>query len=119
VLAVVWNPIPSFDLYGSRINHGLALGEGLRERRSISSMWIIEHTEGHYETQDVEYGKVYRWCPESVMIECEECGKKSTHPRSALIGSLITCECGKDHTARVREELVFQVLDEDEVLHPW
>jgi hypothetical protein len=39
---------------GSRINHALALGEGLRERRSFSSMWIREHAEGHYETQDVE-----------------------------------------------------------------
>jgi hypothetical protein len=119
VLAVVGNPIPSLDLGGVRINHGFALGEGRRERRSFSSMWIIEHTEGHYETQDVEHGTVYRWCPESVMIECEGCGKKSTHPRSALIGSLITCECGKDHTARVREELVFQVLDEDEDPYPW
>ena len=88
-------------------------------KEEFSSMWILEHTEGHYETQDVEYGKVYRWCPESVMIECEECGKRSTHIRTALIGSLITCECGKDHTARVREELVFQVLDEGDDLHPW
>jgi hypothetical protein len=60
-LGVVGNPIPSLDLGGDRINHGFALGEGLRERRRFSSMWIIEHTEGHYETQNVEYGKVYRW----------------------------------------------------------
>ncbi len=82
-------------------------------------MRIIEHTEGRYETQDVEYGKVYRWCPESVTFQCEECGKRSTHTRSALISSLITCECGKDHTARLREKLVFQVLEKDEDLHPW
>ena len=53
------------------------------------------------------------------MFECECCGKRSTHIRSALIGSLITCECDKDHTARIREELVFQVLDEDENPYPW
>lgn len=82
-------------------------------------MRIIEQTKGHYETQDVEYGRVYRWHPGGVTVECEECAKKSTHTRSALISSLITCECGKDHTARIREELVFQVLDEDEDLHPW
>ncbi len=82
-------------------------------------MRITQRTKGHYETQDVEYGKVYKWHPESVMIECEECGNRSTHPRSALIGSLITCECGKDHTARIREELVFQVLDEYEDPYHW
>jgi hypothetical protein len=42
-----------------------------------------------------------------VTVECEECGKRSTHTKSAHIGSLITCECGKDHTATIREELVF------------
>ncbi len=82
-------------------------------------MRIIEHTGGHYETQDVEYGKVYRWHPESVTVECKCCGKRATHTRSSLIGSPITCECGKDHTARIREELAFQVLEEDEDLHPW
>jgi hypothetical protein len=82
-------------------------------------MRIIEHTEAHYETEDVEYGKVYRWHQESVAVECEECGKRSTHTKSVIISSLIICECGKDHTARIREELVFQVLDEDEDLHPW
>ncbi len=83
-------------------------------------MRIIEHTKGHYETEDLgEFGKVYKWCPESVTIECEECGKRSTHTRFSLITSLTTCECGKDHTARIREELVIQVLEEDEALHPW
>ncbi len=82
-------------------------------------MRIIEHTKGHYETQDVEFGRVYRWCPESVVIECKCCGRRSTRTRSSLIGSPVTCECGKDHTARVREELAFQVLEEDEDLHPW
>jgi hypothetical protein len=42
-----------------------------------------------------------------VTVECEECGKRSTHTKSAHISSLITCECGKDHTATIREELVF------------
>ena len=82
-------------------------------------MRIIKHTKGHYETEDLEVGRVYKWCPESVTIECEECGKKSTHTRLSLISSLTTCECGKDDTARIREELVIQVLDEDKALHPW
>ena len=82
-------------------------------------MRIIRYVKGYYETQAVDFGRVYRWQPGGVTVECEECGKRSTHTKSALIRSLITCECGKDHTARVREELVFQVLDEDEDLHPW
>ena len=63
-------------------------------------MRIVERLAGHYETQDVEFGKVYTWRPESVVAECE---------------------CGKDHTSRIREELAVELLDEeeDELLHPW
>jgi hypothetical protein len=82
-------------------------------------MLIIEQADGHYETQDVEFARVYRWQPGSVTVECEVCGKRSTRTKSTLIRSVITCECGKDHTANIREELVFQVLDETEDLHPW
>jgi hypothetical protein len=35
------------------------------------------------------------------------------------MGSVETCECGKDSTVRVREEVVVQVLEEDQALHPW
>jgi hypothetical protein len=66
----------------------------------------------------VDDGSVYRWRPGSVTVECEECGKRSTHTKSPLIRSVITCEYGKDHTASVREELVFQVLEKTENLHP-
>jgi hypothetical protein len=88
-------------------------------REDIFAVRIIEHAKGHYETQDVEYGRVYRWHPESITVECEECGRRSTYTKSTLVSSLITCECGKDHSASIREELVFQVLDEDEDLYPW
>ena len=27
----------------------------------------IERTGGHYEVQEVDFGKVYRWCPEHVI----------------------------------------------------
>jgi hypothetical protein len=27
---------------------------------------VIERVEAHYEVQDVEMGKVYRWCPANV-----------------------------------------------------
>jgi hypothetical protein len=36
---------------------------------------LIEKVEAGYEIQDVEMGKVYRWCPESVVVRCG-CGKR-------------------------------------------
>ena len=84
-------------------------------------MRIIERVAEHYDTQVVEYGRVYRWQPESVVVECS-CGKRMTFERSELIGSTVTtCECGKDSTATIREKVVIQLLDEDYEAHhhPW
>ncbi len=73
-----------------------------------------ERIEGHYEVQEMEYGKVYKWCPESVVVECE-CGE-----RLALTGSVTTCECGAQHRVDTREEVVaHQMPENDEILHPW
>ncbi len=72
---------------------------------------VIECAEGRYEVQDVEFGRVYKWRPERVVVECD-CGE-----RTALSGSETTCGCGADHTEVVREELAGSL--EDEVLHPW
>ena len=75
---------------------------------------IIERTEGHYEVQEVDFGKVYRWCPECVNIECE-CGERM----SLTAASTATCpRCGVNHTATLREELTVERL-EDQTLHPW
>lgn len=81
---------------------------------------IIERVAAHYEVQEVEeFGRVYRWCPESVLVECE-CGKRATHKRLDLLSSVSPCECGADHTAGLRGELAVQLLDEDEAArHPW
>ena len=74
---------------------------------------VIEYTEGCYETQEVELGKVYRWYPECVLVECD-CGETTT-----LTSSETTCAwCGADHAATVREELAARQLD-DEIAHPW
>lgn len=72
---------------------------------------VIECAEGRYEVQDVEFGRVYKWRPERVVVECD-CGE-----RMALSGSETTCICGADHTEVVREELADSL--EDEILHPW
>ncbi len=74
---------------------------------------MLERTEGHYEVQEVEFGRVYRWCPECVVIQCE-CGERMT-----LTSSVTTCRrCGVDHMAVVREALAYR-RSRDEVLHPW
>ena len=72
-----------------------------------------EHTEAHYDVQEVEMGQVYTWRPESVMVECG-CGE-----RLILTASTTTCDgCGADHGAAVREELDGG-RSGDEAAHPW
>jgi hypothetical protein len=46
---------------------------------------VVERTGGHYEVQKVEFGRVYRWCPKRVVVECE-CGERVT-----LTGSVTVC----------------------------
>jgi Zn finger protein HypA/HybF involved in hydrogenase expression len=61
---------------------------------------VIERLEAHYEIQDLEMGKVYRWRPESIVVECEECGKILI-----LTLSKSACgECGADHTASSKKK---------------
>jgi hypothetical protein len=83
-------------------------------------MRIVERIAGHYEAQEVEFGRVYTWHPECVVAECE-CGKRATLKRSDLLeGTVSACECSLDHTARIREELISNELgEEDKAVHPW
>jgi hypothetical protein len=61
---------------------------------------VIERIDARYEVQEVEFGKVYKWCPERVVIECG-CGG-----RLCLNASMTSCEeCSADHNVAVREEL--------------
>jgi hypothetical protein len=76
-------------------------------------MQVIERTEGHYDVEEVQFGTVYRWCPECVVVECD-CGERLT-----LTPSQSTCpECAVNHGPIVREELAARQL-EDELAHPW
>jgi hypothetical protein len=81
---------------------------------------IIERIPAHYETQEVEdLGRVYRWCPEQVVLQCGGCGTRKTFERSSLIASLVKCACGARCSARVREELIVEKLAEEKDIHPW
>jgi hypothetical protein len=84
-----------------------------RRERGRRSVPVVECTEGVYEVKEVEFGKVYTWCPENILVDCE-CGKRLTLTRLES-----TCGwCNADHTAVVQEELDAQQL-EDEAVHPW
>jgi hypothetical protein len=73
---------------------------------------LLERLEAHYEVEDVEMGKVYRWCPERAVLECT-CGEALT-----LSAFKTTCpECGADHAPLVEE--VLEARPEDEGDHPW
>ena len=75
---------------------------------------IIERARARYDVEDVEHGTVYRWKPESVMVECG-CGEKTilTHSETACE------ECGAEHTGLVREDLSYRQSQDDEDVHPW
>ncbi len=88
------------------------MGKGILEGGKCVAATIIESAEGHYKVQDVEFGTVYRWCPEHVILECA-CGRNLT-----LTSSMITCWSGANHTAVVREALAARRSD-DETLRPW
>ena len=76
-------------------------------------MTVVERTEGCYQVQEVEFGKVYRWEPGSVVVECD-CGERLTLTRSES-----KCEeCGTDHADAVLEMFADRRL-EDETMHPW
>ena len=72
-----------------------------------------EHTEAHYDMQEVEMGQVHTWHPESVVVECDG-GERST-----LTASTSTCGgCGADHEAAARAGLDGG-RSEDQAAHPW
>jgi len=75
---------------------------------------IVERIEGHYEVQEVKFGRVYRWCPERVIVECG-CGERT----SLTASSTATCRrCGVDLAIVFREEPATERLG-DEIVHPW
>lgn len=93
--------------------------EGERSGKGVK-VKIVKRIPAHYDAQEVEdLGRVYRWCPEQVVLECGACGMRKTFKRSKLMASLVSCECGARCSARVLEELLIEQLAEDERIHPW
>jgi hypothetical protein len=95
---------------------------GKRER----IMQVIEVLDEHYETQEVPFGKSYKWCAESAVVVCE-CGKRATLKMADLCASVPACECGAHSAAGSQEELQSRqpevrgqtLEDYERTHHPW
>ena len=89
----------------------LWVGKGKGEAGPVAR--VIECARARYEVQDVELGKVYKWRPERVVVECQ-CGQ-----RPSLTASTASCaECGTDHVLAVTEAST-DGHQSDQTLHPW
>ena len=74
---------------------------------------VIERVQARYEVRDVEFGKVYKWRPERIVVQCP-CGQ-----RLSLTSSMTSCvECGHDHMLAVQEASTNR-NPSDQTLHPW
>ena len=74
---------------------------------------VIERVQARYEVDDVEFGKVYKWRPERIVVQCL-CGQ-----RLSLTSSMTSCvECGHDHMLAVQEASA-DGHQSDQTLHPW
>jgi hypothetical protein len=86
----------------------LRVAEGKQEEEI---MQVIERVPEHYEVEEGEFGRIYSWHPESVVVECGACGARMAFKRRDIIDSMPDCECGKGHMASVCEELDDQLLE--------
>lgn len=80
---------------------------------------VIEHVAGRYDVCEVELGKVYRWRPGRVVVDCD-CGERATFTEGTVSAEAPTaaCPCGADHAPVVREELD-ALRPGQEGVYPW
>jgi hypothetical protein len=74
---------------------------------------IVERVAEHYDVEEREFDRVYRWRPASVVVECY-CGEKS----SLTLSKTTYQVCRSDLSEAVWEELYVRET-RDEELHPW
>jgi hypothetical protein len=74
---------------------------------------VIERLDACYEVQELEFGKVYKWQPERIVLECE-CGQ-----RLSLTASSTSCiECSRDHMVAVQKASTNR-HQSAQTLRPW
>ena len=75
---------------------------------------IAQRSGGHYDVEEVEFGKVYRWRPERIKVACG-CGQVTP----LTTASTATCDqCGANLAVVLQEEPAAGQL-RDETIHPW
>jgi hypothetical protein len=88
---------------------------------------ILERLEEHCEVQEVPFGRVYKWCPQSVVVECD-CGESLILKTSVVLSNFkALCHCGAAPTVDIQEgcqshllEVSRQTLEDyEEHHHPW
>jgi hypothetical protein len=73
---------------------------------------VIERLNARYEIQELEFGKVYKWCPEKALLKCN-CGEITILTASRSICS----EFETNHAALLRGVLDFR--HEEKADLPW
>ena len=71
---------------------------------------VIEQVEACYEVEEMEFGTLYKWCPESLVIECD-CGQSFT-VEGAKDASCP--RCGADYSRGLGRRLAVKPLTEEE-----
>jgi hypothetical protein len=85
------------------------------------SMRLVERVGGYYAEEELPFGTCYRWQPCRITVECGRCGKRQQHTRAGLVERVLYCECGDEHTRRLRTQLIMEVVQEEaeDTFHPW
>ena len=77
---------------------------------------IIERVEAHYETREVQFGKVYEWHPARITLECD-CGERLLLTATTTITTCV--RCGADLGAFVHDVKETEGRLPDKLTHPW
>ena len=76
---------------------------------------ITVRVEGHYEIHEAPFSRSYEWHPASVTLVCD-CGQELILSGTS---ATLTCRCGTDHSAVIRDIQEREDRLRDEVTHPW
>ena len=77
---------------------------------------IIESVQGHYDTLEVPFGRIYHWHQAHLTLECE-CGEILTFSGSSA--TVTCCGCGAAYGALVNDIHYREEHLGDEDAHPW
>ncbi len=77
--------------------------------------YTLRRVEAHYESREVPFGKIYKWHPAYVAVECG-CGEKLV---IAGNDTATTCRCGAEFGALAHEIKEREGRLPDKAAHPW